>query len=361
MGYRASRQATAKYSPYFMLFQKEMRLPIDTEVIPQENEEVDVEELMEKLLEARQQAFAEVDANIKSAQTKQKETYDRKHQPSIFTTGTEVLLENTKQKQRKGGKLESLWLGPYTVHQHIGKGVYKLKTMDGEILKKKANINRLKVYTRREESADKQSSVNSADRQSSSMIKGTVEEKSDDVERERCKAEEETHEEVERLGLKRKCSARSLSVKHRKCDEVAMIDDSNAKDLEEPWVIVDSMRLYSKEKAILMNGEWLSDTLIHAAQLLMKNEKDLINFEGFQNPIYVSKFSQMDGQVAQILHSGGNHWITISSVGSSPNTVRVYDSLLSCQLPLSTKKVIASLMHCNEKVITLEYADIQVS
>ena len=99
-----------------------MRLPIDTEVIPQENEEVDV---VEKLLDARKQAFAHVDANIKSAQLKQKETYDRKHQLSILRSGTEVLLENTKQKQRKGVKLKSLW---YTVYQHIGKEFTNSKT-----------------------------------------------------------------------------------------------------------------------------------------------------------------------------------------------------------------------------------------
>ena len=36
MGYRASRQASTKYSPYFLLFQKEMRLPIDNEIMQNE-------------------------------------------------------------------------------------------------------------------------------------------------------------------------------------------------------------------------------------------------------------------------------------------------------------------------------------
>ncbi len=33
MGYRASRQASIKHSPYFMLFQVEMRLPIDSDPV----------------------------------------------------------------------------------------------------------------------------------------------------------------------------------------------------------------------------------------------------------------------------------------------------------------------------------------
>ena len=34
MGYRASRQASTKHSPYFMLHQQNMRLPIDVELQP---------------------------------------------------------------------------------------------------------------------------------------------------------------------------------------------------------------------------------------------------------------------------------------------------------------------------------------
>ena len=62
--------------------------------------------------------------------------------------GTEVLLENTVQKQRKGGKLEPAWLGPYTINRSIGKGLYELRR-DGKIVKKKANIARLKMYKKR--------------------------------------------------------------------------------------------------------------------------------------------------------------------------------------------------------------------
>ena len=48
-------------------------------------------------------------------------------------------------------------------------------------------------------------------------------------------------------------------------------DDSDT----EPWLISGSVRLYSEglyseEKALFMNGDWISDTLIHAAQLLMR-------------------------------------------------------------------------------------------
>ena len=155
MGYRASRQASTKHSPYFLLFQQQMRLPIDSEVLPsscdQESDDEDLDQKIQILLASREKAFKKVEANINAAQKRQKETYDRKHQPQVIPEGTEVLLENTYQKQRKGGKMDPLWLGPYTIHKNLGKCLYELKNKEGKLVKKKANINRLKVYTRRNE------------------------------------------------------------------------------------------------------------------------------------------------------------------------------------------------------------------
>ena len=50
-----------------------------------------------------------------------KETYNRKHLKEKLKVGTEVLLENTAQQQRKGGKMEPAWMGPYTINRCIGK------------------------------------------------------------------------------------------------------------------------------------------------------------------------------------------------------------------------------------------------
>ena len=151
MGYRASQQVSTKQSPYYMLFQQQMRLPIDAEILPQsskmdDREDDSLEETVGALLESRSQAFKKAHANITKAQKQQKETYDRKHLQKELDVGTKVLLENTAQQQRKGGKMEPLRLGPYVINRCLGKGIYKLKNMKGELLKKKANIARLTVF-----------------------------------------------------------------------------------------------------------------------------------------------------------------------------------------------------------------------
>ena len=132
-----------------------MRLPIDNEVLPSSQgveSDDDIDQKVQMLLSSRERSFKEAKANITCAQEKQKETYDRKHLPGVLSDGTKVLVENTKEKQRKGGKLEPLWKGPHSVSRHIGKGLYEVKDDQGNIIKTKVNIKRLKVYTSRKES-----------------------------------------------------------------------------------------------------------------------------------------------------------------------------------------------------------------
>lgn len=59
--------------------------------------------------------------------------------------GTKVLVENTLQKERKGGKWSDLYTGPFIIQESLGKGVYTLKTMDGKVRKTKYNVKRLKA------------------------------------------------------------------------------------------------------------------------------------------------------------------------------------------------------------------------
>ena len=41
-----------------------------------------------------------------------------------------MLLRNSKNISRKGGKLDPKWLGPYDVVECLGKNVYKIKVSD---------------------------------------------------------------------------------------------------------------------------------------------------------------------------------------------------------------------------------------
>ena len=51
--------------------------------------------------------------------------------------------------------------------------------------------------------------------------------------------------------------------------------------------------------------------------------------EGFQRPTLgpVRNFGIVSGEFVQLLHTGHNHWVCVSSVGCPPGTVNLFDSL----------------------------------
>ena len=84
---------------------------------------------------------------------------------------------------------------------------------------------------------------------------------------------------------------------------------------------------------------------------------------GFQDPVLGQNFSfkASEGEIVQVLHSGGNHWLTVSTVGvKATNVIRIYDSL-GTSLPSQTRRQIANLMKTMENSITIEYANVQVN
>ena len=82
------------------------------------------------------------------------------------------------------------------------------------------------------------------------------------------------------------------------------------------WQKIHGETLTQKDRDVILDGEWLNDNIINAAQLLMKHDQDLLPVGSLQNPLLgqTLAFDVISDESVQILHSGGNHWITISTV-----------------------------------------------
>ena len=79
--------------------------------------------------------FENATENIKIAQEKQKNIYDRKHSnPPKFDIGTKILKKDFRRKQRAGWCLDYRWLGPFEVTKDVGKGFFSVKSLvDGKL------------------------------------------------------------------------------------------------------------------------------------------------------------------------------------------------------------------------------------
>ena len=75
-------------------------------------------------------------------------------------------------------------------------------------------------------------------------------------------------------------------------------------------------------------------------------KKDYPSVNGLQDTLLQQNFwwDIPTSEFVQILHVNGNHWITISNIGVSDNSVNVYDSLYNC-ITQTTKELIAKYVH----------------
>ena len=74
---------------------------------------------------------------------------------------------------------------------------------------------------------------------------------------------------------------------------------------------------------------WLNCDMIHMAQVLLHEAKPSI--EGLQRPTLgpARNFDVVSAEFIQILHTGNDHWVCISSIGCVPGYVNLYDSLFN--------------------------------
>ena len=94
------------------------------------------------------------------------------------------------------------------------------------------------------------------------------------------------------------------------------------------WITNGLYSLTQIEREILTSPVgWLSDPIIDASQLLLKQQSMLPGFQVASVGMTQAFDIQQQGFI-QILHNGFGHWLTISTIGAtSPSEVFVYDSL----------------------------------
>uniref|UniRef100_A0AAQ6IJ74 Integrase catalytic domain-containing protein n=1 Tax=Anabas testudineus TaxID=64144 RepID=A0AAQ6IJ74_ANATE len=146
-GLRTKKQMTTKFSPYFLMFGREARYPAEVPEdyqVDKNVEDVVGEENVSKDIARLDYIRSTVLENVLSVQNKTRRRLMSKTDSVNSVVGDKVLRQNIRSQQRKGGKLEPNFLGPYTVTGVEGKSA-DLSGDDGTLCKK-VNIDHLKHY-----------------------------------------------------------------------------------------------------------------------------------------------------------------------------------------------------------------------
>ncbi len=115
----------------------------------------------------------------------------------------------------------------------------------------------------------------------------------------------------------------------------------------------------SHRDILLSTTAWMTDPIINAAQNLLREQYP--NVSGLQNVNLgqVMVFVPQEGEFLQILNTGHNHWITISTIGLKHPVIRVFDSLRG-RLPTLAKAQIASLLCTQSNCIEVQIMKVQI-
>ena len=124
------------------------RLPIDLEwQLPETPDQPkDLVQRAAQILNKLEPDRLSTSDNIKRAQAKQKRNHDDKIEPRVWKKDDRVMLLRSHRLTAHDAKLESKWNGPFTVHEVLRPGVYKLRTDDNQLVRRTVNGDQLKLY-----------------------------------------------------------------------------------------------------------------------------------------------------------------------------------------------------------------------
>ncbi|GBB98573.1 hypothetical protein RclHR1_32680001 [Rhizophagus clarus] len=127
------------------MHQREVRLPTD-----EPNKKKDESRIDQLLIELPNMKL-KAKSKIEESQKKQKDYYDKRNSKrETYQIRDKVLKYNAAKEKQWSGKLEEKWIGSYYIHEILMNGFYKIKELNGRVLKTPINGNLLKKYYDRE-------------------------------------------------------------------------------------------------------------------------------------------------------------------------------------------------------------------
>jgi Integrase zinc binding domain/Integrase core domain len=150
--YRTMRQNTTRFEPFYLTYGRTASTPFDLR-FQIDDDKMDVGEAVVRrvcvIIDGLETDREEAVHNINKQQQKQKQQYDNNKMVQRFQIGQKVLLRRMETQNWHHDKLGEKWKGPYFIHDAYDRGAYKLRTLDGKVLKNPYSGDHLKSYSER--------------------------------------------------------------------------------------------------------------------------------------------------------------------------------------------------------------------
>lgn len=145
--YNTSAQASTGFTPFYMMFGRNARIPLDVIYdTPVAEEHVVIPQYVCNLRKSLRNAFKLARDNMNSAAIRQKELYDQKVHGDPHKVGDLVWLYTPAVSKGSSKKLHCPWVGPFRVLKQLGQNVYRIQDTRTRRRKQVVNFDRLKPY-----------------------------------------------------------------------------------------------------------------------------------------------------------------------------------------------------------------------
>ena len=125
--YNSSVHASTGYTPFFLMFGRQARLPVDLAFQLPNNQPVLHNDYVVKLQQTLQDSYKVVRDNLNGNLNRQKEIYDKKSHGHPYQKGELIWLFNPVIPPGKSKKFHKPWTGPYTVVKKLSDSTYRIQ------------------------------------------------------------------------------------------------------------------------------------------------------------------------------------------------------------------------------------------
>ena len=146
--YRTSPQAATGNCPFYLLYGREPRLPIDVNLLPS-----NVDHLSTSIAEHRARFVSQLEEaqrlakhNTERTQQQMKERYDLKAAPAQYQIGQRVWVFTPKTRKGLSKKLLHHWHGPYCIVKQLSPVNFQLRNSVNRLVAAPVHVNRMKLY-----------------------------------------------------------------------------------------------------------------------------------------------------------------------------------------------------------------------
>ena len=148
LAYCTMKHEATGFMPFQLLYGRQAKLPVDLKITTYQKTPINYDEaLMKRTCEIINKINNEqikTRENIEKGQKQQKSRH--KGKSTKLKIGNKVLVHRTNLQTNFSVKLEEKWIGPYYIHDVLPRNIYRLRNLDGKLVKNVIHGNRLKLF-----------------------------------------------------------------------------------------------------------------------------------------------------------------------------------------------------------------------